>query len=411
MKILYFGESPCVSTGAGNVSRHILSFMKEMGHDIEVAAINHYGIEHDEQLYPYKIHASPVDDLSNFKKMKELLWQGDYDAIFLYADVSPISEFHEAIREAKQQKSTPLIIYSCLDADDFNWETAAILTIADYITVYSEHSRKAIQKYTPALKVETICHGCEPDVFFPLSPEQRKQVRKDTFGIEDDETFIVLNVNRNQWRKDLGRTIMIFHEFHKSHPNSFLAMHSKANDVGGSLPCMAKIIGIRTEGPKREIAFPPPSFHEVIGVPREALNSIYNAADVLVSTTTGEGWGLTTTEAMTAQCPVIVPRNSSCVEIVGEHEERGYLADSGGDIDHMYIPYGNSSNPRPIVHAKSMLEKLGHVYSNRDEARAKAALARQWALSNTWSGKIKQQWQALFAEIGSKIEAKGEVSV
>jgi len=398
MKFLYFGESPVVQTGAGNVSRHILQFMKDMGHEIEIVAINHNSVEHDKQLYPYKIHESPADDICNIRKAKDLIWRGEYDALFLYADVSPLSYLADAVREAKQRRNIPVVIYSCLDADDFNWETASVFTFADHIAVYSEHSKQTIQKYIPALNVQAIPCGCEPEVFFPIDIEQRRQVRKDTFGVEDNDTFIVLNVNRNQWRKDLGRTMMIFHEFHKEHQNSSLVMHSKAFDLGGHLPTLAKIIGMRCENPGREITFPPPEFHELKGVPREALNSIYNAADVFMSTTTGEGWGLTTTDAMAAQCPVIVPRNSSCVEIVGANEERGYLADCGGDIDHMFIPYGNSSNPRPLVHAKSMLEKLERVYSNRDEAKMKASQAWGWTHNHTW-WHAGEQWKALFAKL------------
>ncbi len=398
MKFLVYTESPCISTGAGNVSRHILQFMTEMGYELEVVAVNHHNIEQDKALYPYQIHDSPPDVYLQRRKAKELIWERKLPALFLYADVSPLNNLAEAVREAKQRKNIPVTVYSCLDSDEFNFETASVFCMADHIAVYSEHSKRIVQKYIPALNVQAIYCGCEPDVFFPLSIEQRRQVRKDTFGVTDDQTFIMLIVARNQWRKDIGRALMIAHTFHKLHTNSLLVVHSKILDLGGHLPTMAKIIGMRCEEPGREITFPPPNFDERFGVPREALNSIYNAADCLISTTTGEGWGLTTTEAMTAQCPVIVPRNSSCVEIVGANEERGYLADSGGDVDHMFIPYGNSSNPRPLVHARSMLEKLERVYANRDEAKEKASQAWEWTHNHTW-WHAGEQWKALFAKI------------
>ncbi len=354
--------------------------------------------EYDKALYPYKMHECPTDDICNIRKMKSLIRAGEYDALFLYGDVGPINLIADTVREVKYRKDFPVIVYSCADCDELNFATMSGLCIADHIVTYSEHSKRIVQKYIPALNVQAIYHGCEPEFFFPLAEEQRREVRKNTFGIEDDKTFIMLVVARNQWRKDIGRALMIGHAFNEKHPNSLLAIHARIQDVGGDLVTMASILGMRLEGPDREVAFPPPNFEEMKGIPREALNSIYNAADCLVSTTTGEGWGLPMTEAMTAQCPVIMPRNSSCIEIVGENEERGYLADSGGDIDHMFIPYGQSSNPRPIVHAQSMLGKLERVYQNRDEAKIKADKAWQWAMNHQW-GHVKEQWKSLFTRL------------
>jgi glycosyltransferase involved in cell wall biosynthesis len=387
MKFLVYIESPSLSTGQGNVAKHLLQFMTEFGYELEVCAWNHF----DQQKYPYTIHTSDANDPFSIRKMKDLIMNGEYDAIFINADIGPINEFEEEITyEAKRRRNVPVIVYTCVDGDVLPSSPIARLHIIDQVVAFCEHSRGIMQKYVPTLDMNVIYHGCEPDVFYPLSPEQRREVRKNTFGIDDD-TFIVLNVNRNQWRKDLGRTMMIFHEFHKQHPKSKLCIHAKQLDLGGCLPMMAECIGMTQD----EVGFPPSSFRVQEGLPRKALNLLYNAADVFMSTTTGEGFGLTTTEAMSAGLPVIMPRNTSNIEFLGEDEARGYLADSGGDIDHISIPYGYNNSPRPIVHARSMLEKLEHVYQHRDRAKAKAVVAREWTEAHTWEH-VKEQWRALF---------------
>ncbi len=178
-------------------------------------------------------------------------------------------------------------------------------------------------------------------------------------------------------------------------------MHMKAIDVGGSLPMAANMLGMKMVAPNLEIMLAGPDFNEQQGVSREFLNKIYAAADVFVSTTTGEGWGLTTTDAMAAGTPVVVPRNTASIEIIGEHEERGCLVESGGDVDHMIVPYGHDSNTRSIVHSDDMLRALEEVYEDREIANIKANAARQWAEEHTWDH-AKAQWQALFAEIEAK---------
>jgi glycosyltransferase involved in cell wall biosynthesis len=138
------------------------------------------------------------------------------------------------------------------------------------------------------------------------------------------------------------------------------------------------------------------------------MNLVYNASDCLVSTSTGEGWGLSTTDAMCAGLPVIVPGNTANLDIVGKYEDRGWLIKTGGDIDHQIVLYGMTCNPRDIVHADSMIEKLEYVWEGRGGAleNLMTMSARQWCLNYT-PEKIKAEWKKLFAFL----EAQKEVMV
>lgn len=404
MKFLCYAETPYISTGTGLLSKNILPLLTELGHKIELVGINHFEDDHIGKVYPYKIHACPNNEAYNLQKIQDLIRQGDYDALFLSVDVGQLNALADIIRNAKHRKPVPVFMYSCVDTDLINHQTLDGLTVADYPVVYSQHSKRVAQRYLPALNIQVVSPGCEPDVFHPLEDEARRNWRKKIFGIDDD-CFLAINVNRNQWRKDPGRSLMIFHEFRETHPNAMLYMHMKMQDIGGSLPDAAQIMGMRLLNPGAEIIFTGPKFSERDGVPREMLNIVYNCADVMISTSTGEGWGLTTTEAMAAGCPLVVPNNTSFVEIIGEHEQRGYLVDSGGDVDHLAVPYGISDNPRAIVHSKSMLEKLDRVYSHREEARDKAASARAWAVEHTWEH-TREQWRELFKKVEDKTYGK-----
>src|SRR5258708_20943604 len=97
--------------------------------------------------------------------------------------------------------------------------------------------------------------GCETDVFYPLSEEERKAARLRLFGEEYKDTFLCINVNRNQQRKDLARCMGAFHLFHQKHPDSALYLHSVMNDAGGHLPTQAVMAGCDVYSRPAEIAF------------------------------------------------------------------------------------------------------------------------------------------------------------
>jgi len=384
--------------------------MIELGYEIEVCSINHYErIEQDEEKYPFKIHRCPDSDAYNIELAKELIKKGDYDLLFLSSDVGEINKLAQTIHEEKQKRKFHVVAYSCIDCDVIRPQIIAGLALCDNVVMYSNHSVQVAIEQRLNLNLRYIAPGCEPDVFYRIDEEERRKWRRDIFQI-DDRTCLFSLVNRNQWRKDIGRALMIFHELYKRHPASLLYIHSKIQDVGGTLTNMAGFLGMKMVPPGLEVMFAGPEYNEQSGLPRELLNVLYNCADALISTTTGEGWGLTTTEAMAAGCPVIMPRATSCIEIIGEDEERGYLVDSGGDIDHMFIAHGITDNPRNIVHAESMIRAMERVYFHPEEAKAKAQAARQWAEEHTWE-LARKQWQALFAEIESMVEARVEVGV
>jgi glycosyltransferase involved in cell wall biosynthesis len=70
------------------------------------------------------------------------------------------------------------------------------------------------------------------------------------------------------------------------------------------------------------------------GVDLKKLNDIYNSFDLFLSTATGEGWGLTITEAMATKTPVIAPNHTSIAEI-GDKGNRIFLLKKLSPVVHM----------------------------------------------------------------------------
>ena len=147
------------------------------------------------------------------------------------------------------------------------------------------------------------------------------------FGPDHSNKFVALAVARNQPRKDLHKLFASFKLFHDKYPNTFLFLLAQAQDVGGDLMQIANAYGLTWD---KEWACPAPgSYGAGQGYPIEVVNKIYNASDVVVSSSLGEGWNLCTSEAMATMKPLIVPRNTSMIEIIGENEERGGMLNLG----------------------------------------------------------------------------------
>ena len=398
MRILFYGESPVITTGLAQVTRTIVDALTADGHQVEIVGTNHHGVESfDQKVFPYKM-TPLIDDKdphaieTAVERVKDY---DSYDCVFVSTDFGRDMHIYDALGEHRHEKL--VVGYYAVDCDVLNAQTFNSLCYCNAKITYTQHGRSVIEKFRPDMRglINIIPLACEPDVFYPFPQEERHQARKDIFYTEDNSKFIVINVNRNQPRKDLGRSLMIFHEFHNLHPNSLLYIHACQEDLGGHLPTMAMMLGMELGS---EVLFSSEDLHMLRGFTREYLNRVYNAADCLVSTSLGEGWGLATTEAMAAMCPVIVPRNTAFMEIVGEKEERGYLCDTGGSIDHLTWLYGNTNHPHDIVHAQSMIDKLEHVYYNMDEASCKAADAREWTLSLTKED-VGRMWSKFFREV------------
>src|SRR6266849_6359251 len=178
MKVLFFGETPCIITGTALLSRNILKFLTELGHTVEMVGINHHDdVKHDEELYPFKIHRCPVTDAYNIEKAREMIKNAEYDLLFLSSDVSQINSLAQSIDEAKQKRDFPVLCWSCIDCDVINQAVIAGLSHADQVVMYSEHGCRTAIKYSTGMRlnIRYIYPGCEPDVFYPLSEEERRE--------------------------------------------------------------------------------------------------------------------------------------------------------------------------------------------------------------------------------------------
>ena len=318
-------------TGFGTVSKNIVSEIeKHFGKSIhlDIVAINYFGEPYYEKENIYVIPAKSTDaksdDYGRYLYLKILKDSNDYDGVFICQDLGVIVPFIEVMEHIKNEKkennkkSFKSIFYFPIDCH-IVYELTRNLEFFDILVTYTEFGRKEVLKFRPELKtkVKVIPHGNNSKDFFPIPKDEIKEFRKEFFG-ENADKFIITNVNRNQPRKDIPNTIFGFMKameiWDKDLPKPFLYLHCHPKD-----PMGWDIRGIMLQTDMKEdidYKLLPKEFeHEMSDI--QTLNKIYNSSDCFLSTTLGEGWGLTFGEAAACKVPIVAPYTTSFMEMSG----------------------------------------------------------------------------------------------
>ena len=402
IKVLAYCDSPTCATGFGTVSRNIFEALYKTGrYDIDILGINYWG---DPHTFPYRIwpvFSNQERDPYGRKKVCNMIPKMDYDVLFFLQDTFILDFLPELIPYLKHNRQTPFssICYYPIDGvPKQKW--VQNVSVVDKLIAYTEfgknESLEAFMGVSPD-DISVIPHGVNVNDYSVLPDDQVIEFKKQYFGRHSDK-FIFMNLNRNQQRKDIPRTIQAFVEFRKQVPESILYLHMAQQDQGWNLPEVCKGFGLSIS---EDVIFPE-NFGPNQGYPRKVVNALYNCVDCVVSTCLGEGFGLGWLEAMATKTPVIMPGNTAMSEHITE--ERGYLAKSGTNPSLWTVLPHDNEVKRPLVDVDDMVEKMLDVYNNRDEAKRRANNAYDWIISEMdWQGDIGSKWVEVFDSAYNKV--------
>ena len=121
------------------------------------------------------------------------------------------------------------------------------------------------------------------------------------------------------------------------------------------------------------------------------VNLLYNCADAVISTTLGEGWGLSITEAMATKTPIIAPDNTSLHEMMADG--RGLLVPSG-DSPSAWFSLGPQDNERvrPLMNVAKAADAVEDIING---TLPNIEAAYEWSRKNNWDN-ICERWIELF---------------
>ena len=325
MKVFFMSTHANQGTGYGRVANKMTNYMANMSN----VAVVFYGF----QNYPGQdVKDRFIDERIKFYDALELdpeapkgfgdggivpsIEKEKPDILFIYSDLPVVT----AILDKIPPEVRPPKIYIYLDIV-YPWQSLEMYSRlraqnVDKIFVFLECWKRHLVddlKFEEE-KVIYLPHGVDTEKFYLIDPKEAKK----QMGFDEDD-FIVLNMNRNSYRKMWSSTMEAFIEFLQMNDfNEKIKLYCgcmmDAKD-SFNLPMLVNKIclqrGLDTEKIMSKHIFrtPTPTFS-----PEEVINLCYNMGDVGLNTCCGEGFGLTTLEHLYFNKPQIVSAVPALVE-------------------------------------------------------------------------------------------------
>lgn len=391
MRILWASNGPNVQSGYGIPTRHMLRLLQDDGHEVACQAF--YGIAGgsvnygDVQLYPAQAKPRGEDVIGHHAK--------DFNADLV---VTLVDNWCLPLDYGDRFKARWLAWFP-VDGDPVPKASVESAKCADYAGVFSQDAVTKLA--TAGVEVEYLPYGIDCSVF---KPGDKAQARME-LGIPDD-VFFVVTVGANRGypaRKGWPELVQGFKLFSDQCPEARLYLHTRRNPIseqGIYFDPLLEAVGLNNG----EVSFADPQAL-AIGVKNEDLAQLYQAADVMLLPSMGEGFGLPIAEAQACGCPVITQKCSSmteltfhgrCIEpiqkmwvpvlnywwgVPGVEEIYGALSNLEFEQRHA-IPNPDNLKQGPVAEKKRQGEAIAHFRDNYD-----------------WPVVYDQHWRPLLARI------------
>jgi glycosyltransferase involved in cell wall biosynthesis len=199
----------------------------------------------------------------------------------------------------------------------------------------------------------------------------------------------------NPSRKAFCENIAAFKALHDKHPDALLYLHTMKGSNGGqvvNLPEYIKSLGL-VEG--KDVIFCD-QYMQAIGFADEYMAALYNALDVHLLVSMGEGFGIPIVEAQAAGCPVIV----------GDWTAMSELCFSGWKVSKkeahpFYTPLASYQWIPNVEAIADRLESAYRMAGNEDYRKR----ARDGALAYDADKITQKYWKPVLAEIEESVQA------
>ena len=360
MKILVIADAGCHS-GFATVTHEIGErLVRDFGHDVSVIAINYRGDYWPTNLKLYPAARDVPTDITGMSRYIKILAEVMPDAIMFVNDPAVVMnallqnpwDTEQVLWRGMKHPSgytykPPIIAYMPIDGyeNPKSWDV-----LADRVTrvAMSHHGQVAMPE------APVIWHGVDTAIFHPRDKRESKRA----LGFDPDR-FLVLRVDKNSIRKDYPSTWKALRPVLRRYPDVDVHFHCRPVTSDGHNLTAGRY---NDEDIRDRVTFTP-NLGGFAGMTTDQLATLYAAADLFVSTSWGEGFGLTILEAMACGTPVLAQDCSSVTEVVGPG---GILVKPKGRIS---MPMGQEQCLPDVekftywidhlYHARAMREKLG----------------------------------------------------
>lgn len=400
-------------TGFTRVMHSILAHLPKADFDIHYLGIggqhDWYGAGDRVKIYPHDPRTE--GDVFRSHLAKKLMGNDPPDILFVINDLWMFKAYDRLLGQFRGR--THFVTYTPFDSAIDGAEHFGPFAENSRFVAYTEFGKNETEKGVAQLRragkmerfpdISIIPHGVDRGRFFPIfkKPTEagweagRMAAKQKVFGAElaTADSFIVLNANRPTYRKRMDLTVEGFAKFAAGKPKSVklclhhaLLMPEEKTDI----EAWVRQWGIEERLIWSTVKHPDEPFTDA------QLNGLYNACDVGLNTSMGEGWGMIAFEHAATGAAQILPDHSACGELWGN--------DSGDAALLMPTTKKEKDPHRPMLFretsASEVAAALERLYADRTFLRSMSIKALENACRPEYDWhRIGGQWGDLFKQV------------
>lgn len=383
MQVFFYGENPKFASGMGNVGDALAQYLSR-DHDVTYYAKSKE-TEIEEDYHGYSIVGNPTSDPVGQQFFGYHFRDKDYDAVVTNLNWRSIQWLDEPLNNffMNQGKETDVILYTPIETEEYPPSFHERL-LQDHLNdvhliPFNEPSYERMRSEWGLAEYLVddngldgyVPHGVVRDVFKPIDAEDEPkigQLRSD-FGFSRDD-FIVMFCGENWRRKNIDVLVDAFSTFAEDKDDARLLLHtspmpSRGSDKFFSGWNMKDLLVQYGVADKSLVVKSHPAEH--ISVAQVSLE--YNMSDMYVLPTAGEGFSLTSLEAMSTGTPAIH---------TGLENLRWLCQDASLYVDNTYETCMRAGEVLQVPDTDELVEKMERLYHSRKlrEELAEAGIER-----------------------------------
>jgi len=350
--IMLLSDDLRMSSGVGTMSREIVLGTLQHYNWVQIGgAIKHpeagkvvdmtESVREETGVDDAELMIYPTSGYGNQEIVRDLIVRHQVDALLIYTDPRFWGWLFQMEHEVRQH--IPIYYYNIWDDLPYPMYNRNFYDSVDLLMNISRQTVNIVKNVRTEYEdwqVTYVPHGCNTEAFYPITSlhDEWEELKSFRDGLADKNIeFIVLYNSRNIRRKMPGDVVLAFKTFCDMLPKEeadkcALLMHTQPRDENGTdLPELVKAVA-----PDIKVYFSDQKLDN------KHMNFLYNMADVTINIASNEGWGLSTTESLLTETPIIVNVTGGLQDQCGFKKEDGsYLT-----VDDYTTEWGSNHNGR-----------------------------------------------------------------